>query len=214
MRRIFPDNRIIWIAAIIAAILIPVFAKYRDMRRTSSEIASRAIQVINENYFVYEPNPTYSDETKKLNELFRHVLNNRNKIDLSERKNILTKSISFYEDNGEAESAIEDAVDQNRLMMRESITMAIAALVSEPNEARKYFVRAKESLNEGGKASDTMEDTYSALLVLEGLYLSEHQMFNAADKIAMINTVNNFGNVSSKTKASFIGVVVFRINPA
>jgi hypothetical protein len=92
-------------------------------------------------------------------------------------------------------------------MMRESLTMAIAALVSEPNEARKYFERAKESLNEGGKMSVTMEDTYSALLVLEGLYLSEHRMFNAADKNALINTVNNFGNLSSKTKESFIGVL-------
>jgi ribonucleotide reductase alpha subunit len=207
MRKILPDNRIIWIVAIIAAILIPVFAKYRDMRKTSSEITSRAIQVINENYFVYEPNPTYADETNNLNKLFRYVLNNRNKIDPTERKNILSKSMSFYGENDETESAIEDAVDQNRLMMRESITMAIAALVSEPNEAKKYFERAKESLNEGEKTSDRMEDTYSALLVLEGLYLSEHQMFNAADKIAMINTVNNFGNLSSKSKDSFIGVL-------
>ncbi len=207
MRKIFPNNRIIWIVAIIAAILIPVFAKYRDMRKSSSEITARALQLINENYFVYEPNPMYSDEAKNLNDQFRYVLNNRNKIDPSERKNILSKSMSFYEQNDEAEEAIEDAVDQNRLMMRESITMAIAALVSEPNEAKTYFERAKESLNEGGKTSDTMEDAYSALLVLEGLYLSEHRMFNAADKTAMINTVNNFSNLSSKAKESFIGVL-------
>ncbi len=170
------------------------------MRRASPEITTRAIQVINENYFVYEPNPIYSDEAKNMNEQFRDVLNNRNKIDPSERKNILSKSMSFYEENNEAEAAIEDAVDQNRLMMRESFTMAIAALVSEPNDARKYFERAKESLNEGGKTSDTMEDAYSALLVLEGLYLSEHQMFNASDRNAMINTVNSFGNLSSSRR--------------
>lgn len=85
--------------------------------------------------------------------------------------------------------------------------MAIAALVSEPKEAKKYFASAKESLNEGGKTSDTMEETYSALLVLEGLYLSEHRMFSAADKTAMINIVNNFSNLSNKSKESFIGVL-------
>ena len=136
-----------------------------------------------------------------------NFLKKKKKIDPSERKNILSKSMSFYEQNDEAEEAIEDAVDQNRLMMRESITMAIAALVSEPNEAKTYFERAKESLNEGGKTSDAMEDAYSALLVLEGLYLSEHRMFNAADKTAMINNVNNFSNLSSKAKESFIGVL-------
>jgi len=207
MRKMLPNNKIIWIVAIIAAILIPVFAKYRDVRKTSSDITTRAIQLINDNYFVYEPNPIYSDDAKNLNDQFHYVLNNRNKIATAERKNILSKAMSFYEQNDEAEEAIEDAVDQKRLMMQKSITMAIAALVSEPNEAKKYFERARESLNEGGKTSDTMEDTYSALLVLEGLYLSEHRMFSAADKTAMINSVNKFNNVSGKSKASFIGVL-------
>lgn len=168
---------------------------------------ARAIEIITENYYVFEPNPTYSDEAKNLNELFRYALNNRNKLEPAERKNIYSKSMSLYEENDEAESAIEDAVDQNRLMIRESITMATAALVSEPEEAMKYFERAKESLNEGGKTSESMEDEYSALLVLETLYLSEHKSFNDTSKKAMISTINGFGNLSKKSKESFIGVI-------
>lgn len=168
---------------------------------------ARAIEIITENYYVYEPNPTYSDEAKNLNELFRYTLNNRNKLEPIERKSIYSKSMRLYEENDEAESAMEDAVDQNRLMIRESITRATAALVSTPEEARKYFKRAKESLNESGKPSESMEDEYSALLVLEALYLSEHKSFDDTSKKVMISTINSFGNLSKKSKETFIGVI-------
>jgi hypothetical protein len=168
---------------------------------------ARAIQIITENYYVYEPNPIYLDEAKNLNELFSYALNKRNKLESTERKNIYSKSMTLYEENDEAESALEDAVDENRLMIRKSITMSTAALVSEPKEALKYFERAKESLNEGGKTSESMEDAYSALLVLEGLYLSEHKLLNDANKKAMISTINSFSNLSKKSKESFIGVI-------
>jgi hypothetical protein len=168
---------------------------------------ARAIQIITENYYVYEPNPIYLDEAKNLNELFSYALNKRNKLESTERKNIYSKSMTLYEENDEAESALEDAVDENRLMIRKSITMSTAALVSEPKEALKYFERAKESLNEGGKTSESMEDAYSALLVLEGLYLSEHKLLNDANKKAMISTINSFSNLSKKSRESFIGVI-------
>jgi hypothetical protein len=167
---------------------------------------ARAVQIITENYYVYEPNPIYLDEAKNLNELFLYAINHRNKLDAKERKNIYFKVMALYEENNEAESTLEDAVDENRVMIRESIAMSTAALVSEPKEALKHFERAKESLNEGGKTSESMEDAYSALLVLESLYLSEHKLLNDASKKAMISTINSFSNLS-KSKDSFIGVI-------
>jgi hypothetical protein len=166
-----------------------------------------AIQIITENYYVYEPNPIYLDKAKNLNELFIYALNNRNKLESTERKNIYSKSMSLYEENNKAESALEDAVDENRLMIRKSITMSTAALVSEPKEALKYFERAKESLNEDGKTSESMEDVYAALLVLEGVYLFEHKLLNDAERKDMISTINNFSTLSKKSKESFIGVI-------
>jgi hypothetical protein len=156
---------------------------------------------------VYEPNPIYLDEAKKLNDLFIYALNNRNKLESTERKNIYSKSMTSYEENDEAESAVEDAVDENRLMIKKSITMSTAALVSDPKEGLKYFERAKESLNEGGKTSESMEDAYAALLVLECLYLSEHKLLNDVDREDMISTINSFSNLSKKSKESFIGVI-------
>lgn len=85
--------------------------------------------------------------------------------------------------------------------------MSTAALVSEPKEALKYFERAKESLNEGGKTSESMEDAYSALLVLESLYLSEHKSLNDANKKTMISQINRFGTLSKESKESFIKVI-------
>jgi hypothetical protein len=168
---------------------------------------ARAIQIITENYYVYEPNPIYLDEAKNLNELFSYALNKRNKLESTERKNIYSKSMTSYEENDEAESAVEDAVDENRLMIKKSITMSTAALVSDPKEGLKYFERAKESLNEGGKTSESMEDAYAALLVLECLYLSEHKLLNDVDREDMISTINSFSNLSKKSKESFIGVI-------
>jgi hypothetical protein len=156
---------------------------------------------------MYEPNPTHSEEAKKLNELFRYALNNRNKLEPSERKNIYVKSMALNKENEGAESAIEDAVDQNRILMRGSITMATAALVSEPKEALKLFERAKEYLNESGKAGETVENEYSALLVLEALYLSEHKLLDDANKKTMIKTINSFVNLSTPLKASFVEVI-------
>jgi hypothetical protein len=167
---------------------------------------ARAMQIITENYHVYEPNPIYLDEANTLNELFRYSLNNRNKLNPDERRNIHTKATALYEENDEAGSAVEDAVDENRLMIRESIALSVSALVSEPKEALKYFELAKESLNEGGKTSESMEDEYSALLVLEALYLSEHKSLSNASRKAMISTINSFDTLSKDKKGSFIAL--------
>ena len=169
--------------------------------------AARAIQIITENYYVYEPNPIYSEEAKNLNELFSYALKNRNKLEPVERKDIYSRSMALYEVNEGAESGLEDSVDENRVMIRKSIAMSTAALVSEPKEAVKCFERAKESLSGGGKTSESMVDAYSGLLVLEGLYLSEHKLLDDAGKRAMISTINSFGNLSRKSKESFIGVI-------
>jgi hypothetical protein len=171
------------------------------------KLTARAIQVITENYCLYEPNPTHSDEAKKLNEMFRYALNNRSKLEPSERKNIYIKSMALSKENDEAESAIEDAVDQNRFIMRGSITMATAALVSEPKEALKLFERAEKYLNESGRTSEPMEVEYSALLVLEALYLSEYKLFNDSNKKTMIKTINSFVNLSTPLKTSFVEVI-------
>ena len=84
--------------------------------------------------------------------------------------------------------------------------MSIAAMVSEPKEALKYFERAKASLNEGGRTNEFMEDDYSAILVLEALYLSEHKLPNK-HKGAMINTINSFSHLSRKSREDFIDVI-------
>ena len=150
---------------------------------------ARAVQIITENYSVYEPNPIHADEANTLNELFRHSLKNRNTLDLKERTIIYAKVMALYEEDREAESALEDAVDESRSMMHESIALSIAALVSEPEDARTYFERAKASLRSGGHPAEFLEDEYSALLMLEALYLSEHKAFNDANKKVMISII-------------------------
>jgi hypothetical protein len=169
--------------------------------------ADRAVQIITESYYVYEPNPIYLDEAKEINELFRYSLINRNKLNSNEQRNIFSKAAALYGENDEAGSALEDAVDESRIMIRKSISMSIAAMVSEPKEALKYFERAKESLNEGGRTNEFMEDDYSAILVLEALYLSEHKLLNDKNKEAMINTISGFSHLSRKSKEDFIDVI-------
>jgi hypothetical protein len=169
--------------------------------------ADRAVQIITESYYVYEPNPIYLDEAKEINELFRYSLNNRNTLNSNEQKNIFSKATALYGENDEAEAALEDAVDENRIMIRKSISMSVAAMVSEPKEALKYFERAKVSLNEDGRTNEFMEDDYSAILVLEALYLSEHKLLNDKNKEAMISTINSFSHLSKKSREDFIDVI-------
>jgi hypothetical protein len=156
---------------------------------------------------VYEPNPLHASEAKGINELFRYSLINRNKLDSHEQKSIYSKAMALYDANDEAESVLEDAVDVNRLMIRKSICMSTAAMVSQPKEAQNYFYRAKESLDEGGKTNEFMEDDYSAILVLEALYLSEHKLLNDENKKVMINKVISFSHLSRKSKDSLAEVI-------
>ncbi len=191
----------------IAFMALCLFCLLMSCTKERPRPTARAIQIITENYSVYEPNPLYLDEAKEINELFRHSLINRNKFDSNEQKNIRSKAISLYQENDEAESALEDAVDENRIMIRKSISMSIAAMVSEPKEALKYFERAKESLNEGGRTNEFMEDDYSAILVLEALYLSEHKLLNDENKRAMINAISSFSRLSEESRGSYIEII-------
>jgi hypothetical protein len=70
--------------------------------------ADRAVQIITESYYIYEPNPIYLDEAKEINELFRYSLINRNTINSNEQKNIFSKATALYGENDEAGSALEE----------------------------------------------------------------------------------------------------------
>jgi hypothetical protein len=196
-------NKTINIALLILSLICLLMSCTKEKPRPTA----RAIQIITDIYYVYEPNPLYTDEAKEINELFWYSLINRNKLDSNERKNIYSKAMTLYEENDEAESALEDAVDINRLMIRKSICMSIAAMVSQPKEAQNYFDRAKDSLSEGGRTNEFMEDSYSAILVLEALYLSEHKFLNDENKKAMINTVISFSHLSKKSKESLTEII-------
>lgn len=163
--------------------------------------AARAVQIILDTYSVYEPNPLYADEAKEINELFRRSLVNRDKLSPDERQGIYSQAIALYELNDVSE--FEDSVDKARIMMRRSVCMATAAVVSQPEKTIKYFDVAKGALNQDG----LMEDQYSALLVLEMLYLYEHKMLKETKKESVLITINNFTHISKKTKDGFVEVV-------
>lgn len=166
---------------------------------------ARAVQIILDTCSVYEPNPLYADEAKEINELFRRSLVNRDKLRPDELQGIYSQAIALYELNDVSE--FEDSVDAWRIMMRRSVCMAAAAVVSQPDEAIKYFDAAKGVLNQDGKVDELMEDRYSALLVLEILYLHEHKLLKATNKESARAAINNFTHISRKTKDGFVEVV-------
>lgn len=166
---------------------------------------ARAIQIITDTYYVYEPNPLYLNEAKKINELFRHALINRNTLKSDERQKIYSMAVAAYE--AYDESALEDAVDEARMMMQKSLSMATAAVVGKPEVALKCFETAKVSLNRDDRTDALMEDQYSALLILELLYLSEHKMLKEIDKEGAIITMNKFTHLPKRSKDIFIELV-------
>jgi hypothetical protein len=165
----------------------------------------RAVKIINENYYAYEPNPLHLDSANEINELFKNALINRDKLSTDEKQRIYSKVIALCETIDESE--LEDAVDESREMMRGSLCMSTAAIVSQPEKALNYFESAKRSLTRNGITDEFMEDSYSAILVLEVLYLYEHKMLTTTNKDVAINTINKFAHLSKTSQAAFIEVV-------
>jgi hypothetical protein len=165
----------------------------------------RAVKIINENYYTYEPNPLYLDSAKEINELFRNALINRDKLSADEKQSIYSKALSLFETNDESKP--EDAVDEAREMIRGSMCLSTAAIVSQPEVALNYFESAKRSLTRNGIPDEFMEDSYSAILVLEVLYLYDHKMLTKTNKDIAINTVNKFSHLSKQAQAAFTEVI-------
>lgn len=197
-----PMKKIISIAILAACTSCLFISCMKEKPRSPA----RAQQVIIDNYYVDEPNPLYSAETAEINELFRYSFTKRNALKPGERQRIYSRALALYKANNEAE--LEDAVDEARVMMRKSLCMATAALVARSKEAvLEHFASARESLSRDGIPDELMEDDYSALLVLELLYLQEHRIPGETDKDAAIIVISGFDNMTRKSKEAFIEVI-------
>lgn len=183
--------------------------------KTESRWNDRARKIVEQNYYVYEPNPLYMEEANKINELFRNALTNRNKLAEQERKKIHHEAMVKCGENEESgseandEPAVEDSVDERRDLIQHSICMSTAALVSEPNEALEYFRNARAILTNGtdGKAHEFLEEEYSATYVLEILYLREHNILKDENKKSAISAVNKLSNLSAESRKPIIEVI-------
>jgi hypothetical protein len=187
------------------AIIICLFCLLIGCTKSKPRPIDRAIKIINENYYVYEPNPLYLDSANEINELFKNALINRDKLSADEKQRIYSKAVALCETADE--SALEDAVAESREMMRGSLCMSTAAIVSQPEKALNYFESARRSLTRNGIPDEFMEDSYSATFVLEVLYLYEHKMLTSANKDVAVSTINKFTHLSKTSQAAFIEVI-------
>jgi hypothetical protein len=175
----------------------------------------RARQIVEKSYYVYEPNPLYKDEAQKINDLFHYALANRNNLDAQEQKKIHREAMAQCGENEEPglgaddEQAIEDSVDERRDLIKYSVCMSTAALVSEPNEALLDFRKARSILTNGtnGKAHELLEEEYSATVMLEVLYLRDHNILKGENKQSAVNAINKFSNLSLASRKTIIEVI-------
>ncbi len=175
----------------------------KEPRETDS-----AIQLILKSYYLDEPNPSYKDQAKELNDLFRYALINRNKIDTGEQKTVYAKAKTLCKKDDD-EEAVEDAVDERRIMLKESICMSTVALVTPSKEALKYYNDARNALASGADrtAHELLEEEYAATVLLELLYLSEHNMIKSKNRESSVTAINKLSNISVKDREPFIEVI-------
>jgi len=101
---------------------------------------------------------------------------------------------------------IEDAVDERRSIMKESMCMATLALISSKKEAIAYFKNAREVLASGA-AHELMEEEYVSTVVLEALYLSERNILKNKDRELAISEIRKLNNLSIKDKETFVDII-------
>jgi hypothetical protein len=174
--------------------------------KTETRRNDRAVELIKELCLFYEPNPAHQETARSLNALFHSVLEKRNSLQDRERENICGKTYTLC--NSDDEAIIEDAVDEQRVLMKDSICMAIYAMISEPREALEYFSDAKLLLTRrDGSINEYMEDYYSGLLILEILYLSDHGMLAPEHKSTAMNAIRNLSTLDKEKRKALLDVL-------
>ncbi|WP_417914341.1 hypothetical protein [Candidatus Electronema sp. JM] len=141
------------------------------------------------------------DEAKHLNTLFQDVLTRRKQLRVKEQRKIYCESILRYAASACHKFELEDSVDGYRVLMSSSMALATAALTSTPQEALPYFELAKTPLLDGHDYG--MAAHYAALLLLEALYRSEHDLLDPAKKKLLLQDVSNCNTLSLQQKKSF-----------
>lgn len=139
----------------------------------------------------------------------------RNRLNAQEQKKIYIKIVAQCGENSKSgmrvhdEAAMEDSVDERRGLMKHSICLSTAALVSKPNVARQYFKNARELLTNvaDGKAHELLEEESSATFILEILYLREHNILKDENKKSAISAINKLSNLFSESKKPLIEVI-------
>jgi hypothetical protein len=197
-----PMNRIhgIYILCLLIPALLITCTKMETRRN------NRAVQLIKEQCAFYEPNPMHQETSYSLTALFHTVLESRNRLQARERENIRGKTYLLC--NSDDEPTIEDAVDERRVLMQDSMCMAIYAMISEPRESLEYFFDAKLLLTQrDGSINENMEDYYSGLLILEILYLSDHGMLAAEHKSAAMNALKNLSTLDKEKRKALLDIL-------
>jgi len=174
----------------------------------------RAIKIVETSYYVYEPNPMYKEDARKVNELFLYTLRNRNKLGVDEQRKIYNQAMSQSGKDAlvaeaEDDQAIEDSVDERRGLITQSICLSTAALVSAPDDAIQYFNDARGLLTNDvdGSAHEYLEEEYSATFILEILYLHEHNMLRDEDKRVAVKAINELSSLSSASKRTIVEII-------
>lgn len=187
------------------SLLIILIAFFTSCTKEKPIPTVRAVPIILANLYMTEPNPIYEAEAKEVNELFRFVLTNRDKLSASDSEKMYSKAMALYESRDETD--LEDSVDFARVKMMQALSISAAAILSKPDLALKYFETAKKALIELGKTYGLDEDRYSALLVLEIVYLYDHKLLKETKKEDAIKMINGFQQLTDKSKQAFIGAV-------
>lgn len=187
------------------SLLIILIAFFTSCTKEKRIPTVRAVPIILANLYMTEPNPIYEAEAKEVNELFRFVLTNRDKLSASDSEKMYSKAMALYESRDETD--LEDSVDFARVKMMQALSISAAAILSKPDLALKYFETAKKALIELGKTYGLDEDRYSALLVLEIVYLYDHKLLKETKKEDAIKMIKGFQQLTDKSKQAFIGAV-------
>lgn len=167
--------------------------------------ADNAAQLIVQHYVMGESNPIHMDEAKHLNTLFQDVLTRRQQMSGKERKKVHCESIGSYATSVCHKFDLEDSSDEYRALMSGGMALATAALTSTPQEALLYFELAKTTLLESKLSPEHgMESHYAALLLLEALYRSEHNLLDPAKKKLLLQDMSNCNTLSVQQKKSFV----------
>lgn len=173
------------------------------------DAAENAVRIILKHYIFEEPNPIYREYAKKVSDLFRYALKNRNVLNKEERATIYNKIETLCSNADQWGEALEDAVDERRFKLRESFCAATKALVSTTDDSQRMYREARNALRSGenGTAHELLEEEFAATVLLELLSLSERDVLTRTDKKTAIAAINALSTLSLKDRESFLEVV-------